>query len=404
MQTVLARQPIFDTKMRVVAYELLYRTVEVGSEHFDGDRATSSVLVNGVALIGLKTLTEDKRAFVNFTRNLLVGDHALALSPSDVTVEVLEDIAPDEALIAALHRLKDAGFTIALDDYVSSYPHQEIVDLADIIKVDLLAESAEGMGQIAERFRGSGKLLLAEKVETKAQFHEAAARGYTLFQGYFFARPELVSTHDVGTIAISYVRLLAELSAEDPDFRRITQVIEHDLALSYKLLRIVNSAACRTSRRITSIHQALTLLGLTEIRKWIALIMLRDAGKNKPDELIRISLVRAKFMEGVAELLGGKTRKSEFFLTGILSLLDTIMDKPFEILLDEVPVGADIGDALKGNPGTLRKALDIVIAYERGHWQSLADIEGIEANRGIADLSVRYYEALAWAREMSETG
>ncbi len=400
MDIFIARQPIFDKRMNVVAYELLYRSGKANSALSDDDAATASVLVNGLVAIGLETLTDRKKAFVNFTRNLLLDETASVLPPESLVVEVLETVESDPVLLDALRKLKSAGYTIALDDYIESYEYEDIVSLADIIKVDFVHSDLSSVARIAQRFMGGKVRLLAEKVETKEQFELASRLGYTYFQGYFFSKPSVVASKDVQSIKLSYVRILEELGAAEPDFVGISAAIESDLALAYKLLKLVNSAAYYGQQRITSIHQALVRLGMKEVRKWTALIMMRDAGDGKPDELVRSSLVRARALESLAAKVKLGSRKTEFFLIGIFSMIDVIMDRPLREILEELPLDTDIKRALLGDSNVLRKGLDLMVMYERGDWSALERLPRI--GRAMTDdmLFDAYFEAIKWTQEL----
>lgn len=400
MDIFIARQPIFDKNMKVIAYELLYRSGKVNAALSGGDSATSSVIINGLLMIGLETLTDKKKAFVNFTRNLLVDETATVFPSDSLVVEVLEDVESDPLLLESLKRLKKAGYTIALDDYVESYVFEDIVALADIIKVDFLLCDMPAISRIAKRFKGSRVRLLAEKVETQEQFDKAAALGYTYFQGYFFAKPNIVASKDMQGIKVSHVRILKELGTPDPDFAKISSAIESDLALTYKLLKLVNSAAYHGTSQITSIQQALVRLGMKEVRKWTSLIMMRDAGENKPEELVRASLVRARAMETLAVKVKLGGRKTEFFLLGIFSMIDVIMDRPLADILEELPLDDEIKKALLGDQNKLRKGLEIIIAYERADWDTLEQLAGI--GQGMTDdmLIDSYFDAIKWTQEL----
>lgn len=400
MEIFIARQPIFDKHMRVAAYELLYRSGKINAAVADGDGATSSVIVNGLVMMGLETLTDRKKAFVNFTRNLLVDDSATVFPPEALVVEVLETVESDPELLEALKRLKAAGYTIALDDYVESYSQEEIVALADIIKVDFLLSDLPAVARIAQRFAGTPVRLLAEKVETQEQFRLAVQLGYSYFQGYFFSKPSIMASRDVRSIDLSHVRILEALGQPEPDFIAVAGAIESDLALTYKLMRLVNSGAYMGNSRITSVHQALVRLGMKEIRKWTALIMMRDAGEGKPDELVRASLIRARALESLAGRVKLGSRRTEFFLTGIFSMIDVIMDRPLREILSELPLDEQIRTALLGQDNALRKGLDLILAYERGDWAALDALGPLGRGMEAEMLSEAYYEALQWTQEL----
>jgi len=400
MDIFIARQPIFDKQLNVVAYELLYRNGRTNAAPSDDDSATSSVIINGLLMIGLETLTDKKKAFVNFTGNLLMGETPTVFSPEMLVIEVLENVESDPLLLENLKRFKNDGYTLALDDYLESYAFEEIVALVDIIKVDFLLSDVAGIARIAKRFMGTKVRLLAEKVETQEQFDMAVLLGYTYFQGYFFSKPSIIASKDLESMKLSHLKVLEELGMAHPDFSKIASAIESDIAFTYKLLKLVNSGAYYGNSRITSIQQALVLLGMKELRKWTALIMMRDAGKHKPEELIRSSLLRARSLEILAGKVKLGSRKTEFFLIGIFSMIDVIMNRPLADILEELPLDPEIKKALMGEHNTLQQGLRLITAYERADWEALERLDRI--GRGMTDnmLSDAYLEAIKWTQEL----
>ncbi len=400
MDIFIARQPIFDKELNVVAYELLYRNGKTNAAPSDDDGATSSVIINGLLMIGLETLTDKKKAFINFTGNLLRGDTPSVFSPEMVVIEVLENVESDPLLLEALRELKKRGYTIALDDYLESYVFEDIVALADIIKVDFLLSDLAAITRIAQRFKGSRVRLLAEKVETQQQFDLAVKLGYTYFQGYFFSKPSIVASKDMESMKLSQIKVLKELGTVDPEFSKISDAIESDISFTYKLLKLVNSGTYYGNSRITSIQQALVRLGMKELRKWTALIMMREAGRHKPEELVRSSLLRARTLEILSTQVKLGSRKTEFFLVGIFSMIDVILDRPLADILEELPLDSEIKNALSGEHNVLLQGLQIITAYERADWKALEQIGTL--GRGMTDemLSDAYFEAIKWTQEL----
>jgi len=400
MDIFIARQPIFDLKQRVIAYELLYRPANQDvSDVIDGDSATSSVIINSLLLVGLENLTDHKRAFVNFTKNLINEEVATVFSSELVVIELLEDIIPDSAFMESVKSLKTKGFLIALDDFEEKNAFPELIDVADIIKVDFLLSSSRERKEIVEKYKHKDIRFLAEKVETHEEFQEAIEQGYDYFQGYFFAKPKVVTSKDVKSIAMNHIKILNELSKNEPEYSNIATIIESDLAISYKLLRLINSAAFYTNSKIESINHALVMLGLKEIKKWISLLMLSDIGVDKPQELVRVSLVRAKCMESMAVHVNMKKRKAEFFLIGMFSLIDTLMDRPMEEILDNLPLSEEVTQGLVGQKNIFSDTLEMVINYEKGDWDSFFKKSfDLGVNRNV--VSKVYVEALSWVSDI----
>jgi len=373
MEIFVARQPIFNCRQEVYAYELLYRS---GAKKFystlNGDRASSEVITNSFLLIGLETLTRGKKAFINFTRNLLENDVAMLLPKDHIVVEILEDIEPDEKILAACRKLKELGFLLALDDFISAEKFKPLIELVDIIKVDFLKTPPEERSAIVKKVGRKRTLFLAEKVETKEDFLQAAESGYSYFQGYFFSKPDLLAGRDIPSYKLTYLKILQELNKQEIDFDRLEKLIKTDVSLSYKLLRFINSLYFGFYSEIRSIKQALVLLGQKEIYKWLSLIALKSIGENKPDELIVAAICRAKFCELLAPSVGLKHRSSDLFLMGMFSLIDAFLDRPLNEALGELPISDEIKDALLGGQSRFRDVYELVLAYEAGDWEKLS--------------------------------
>ena len=301
LEHFIARQPIFDTKGRVYAYELLFRS---GLHNYfdcdDQDHAAASVIANSNLLFDLSEMTGSTKAFVNCTRRVLLEDLITTLPRQQAVVEVLEDVEPDEELIAACRRLKNKGYTLALDDFVYHQNYEPLLELADIIKVDFLLSDVEEQERLARMMIPRGIKMLAEKVETHEVYEQARKMGYQYFQGYFFAKPVIISRKDIPTNKVQFLRILKEVHAQEVDFKKLAQTIQSEVSLSYKLLKLINSAAFALRNKVTSILQALSLLGLREIRSWVSLLSISSMADDKPAELVVSSLIRARLCEHLA--------------------------------------------------------------------------------------------------------
>lgn len=399
MDVFIARQPIFDKDQKVYAYELLYRSGSENSSQFkSGDSATSDVVINSL-MIGADTLTEGHRAFINFTESLIKDEVPKMFSKSYLVVELLEDIIPDMTLVNHVRELKALGYTIALDDYIASYEYEELVELADIIKVDFLLTTADERWSIAQKFHKMNKMMLAEKVETLDEFEEARELGFMFFQGYFFAKPRILKGKDMTSMNVNYLEILRELDQPDPGYDKMAKIMERDVALTFKLLKLINSPAFYTNSKINSVKHAMVMLGFKEIRKWLMVVMLRDMGKNKPDEILKICLVRARMAEMIATLSGMDQRKNEMFIMGLFSMIDTLMDQDLYSILGGLPLEDDIKAAMMGQKNKLHQMFMIVTSYEKGLWdQLLRDCNALNINYSeVPDL---YYNALVWAEKV----
>jgi len=400
VQKFIARQPIFDRDQNIFAYELLFRS---GIEGFfraeSQDQATSSVMLDSFLLIGIKALTGGKLGFFNVTRNVLTKDLVTLLPREHAGIEILETFQPDTQVVAACKVLKDRGYVIALDDFVIRQKPNPLIPLADVIKIDVAATSPAMQRHMVDRFATNGTKMLAEKVETREQFASARAIGYDYFQGYFFSRPEIVATQDVPAFKLNYLRLLQAMNRPEPELAQIERIIKTESSLCYKLLRHLNSARFGVRQQIHSIQHALTLLGLEETRRWVSLVGLAGLGMDRPSELVSSSMTRARHCELLAAAAGLGARASDLFLTGLLSMMDAILDRPLERIVEGLPVSAEIRMSLLGRNHRYRYVLDLVRAYERGDWNRFSQIARalFIPEQAVADT---YLAAVQWAAEI----
>ncbi|MEW6263176.1 MAG: HDOD domain-containing protein [Thermodesulfobacteriota bacterium] len=401
IQHFVARQPIFDRKQKVYAYELLFRSgLDNFFAHADGDEASSRVITDSFLLFGLEEVTGGAKAFINFTRGLLVKEYALSLPKRFAVVEILETVEPDSEVIEACRRLKANGYELALDDFVYAPSYKPLLELTDIVKVDFLHSPEEEVKKLAKTLLPKGIKLLAEKVETRGDFERALALGYIYFQGYFFSRPVIISRKAIPVFKLQLLRLLREINRPDIDFKMLAKTIEAEVSISLKLLKFINAAAFGLRRKVASILQALTLLGEKEVRNWASLLTLSGLATDKPAELVVTSLLRAKLAESVAGAAGLAQRSADLFLLGLFSLLDAMVDRPMEEILADIPLADDIKDALLGRPNRLRLILDLVLAFEKGAWSALSEMAA-QLQIKEESLPPAYAEAMKWLQEIS---
>ena len=402
MDVFVARQPIFSRSREVFAYELLFRANDL-QDKFDGTEGTSAtmqVLANSLLSIGLENLVDRKKAFINFNYGLLASDLHSMLPPGQIVLEILESVEPTPELVARCRELRARGFTVALDDFTGEPGLEPLVEIADLIKLDVQRTSQAEQERMIRAYQPRGIAMLAEKVETCAEFEQAQRAGYDYFQGFFFARPALVRGHHIPAARFNCLRMLQEMQKEDLDFGRLATMISQDLSFSYKLLRHVNSALFSHRTEICSIGQSLTILGEAGVRHWVALVALPQLAKNKPGELVAHSLVRASFCERLARLAGAG-QSAQGFLAGLFSLLDALLDVPLEEALVEVGVGPAISGALLGTvreQDALRNVYLLATKYEVCDWNAvlaLASKLGIE----LASIGQAYSESTLWAQQ-----
>lgn len=399
MDVFIARQPIFDHKQCVYGYELLYRSgMENVYSGSDGDKASLSVIGNTLLVVGSRQMSEGKRVFVNFTRKLLLEGAATYLPKKIGVIEILEDVEPDDELIEAIKTIRSQGYILALDDFIlRGNEYNPFLKLVDIIKVDFRQTDDEERKAIAKRFPGSGKVkLLAEKAETREEFDDALKMGYSYFQGYFFCKPVILARKDISGQKTNYLRILKELNADNPSFKSIKSIIEHNPAFAYKLLKYVNSAFFGLRREVSSIMHALELLGEEEIRKWVSLAILLELGNDQPQEILKLCLLRARFSEKLAIQAGYKQQKSEFFFMGLFSCMDVLLGRPMEEILEDLPIQSSIKEALLGKTNPFKTVLDLAISYEKANW---VDLPPLASRLEIEESEVPqiYADSLDWA-------
>jgi c-di-GMP phosphodiesterase len=367
-QVFLARQPIFDRHRRLAGYELLFRSGDVQSaDVVNHQDATSSVVLNVLTEMTLDRVVGQRRAWINVTRQFLLDGLADALPPKRVTLELLENQEVDDVLVAALKRLRGRGFTIALDDFTYDESREALLPLADIVKVDVMALGLNGAEDQLRQVRKHGVTVVAEKVETQEEFQACAELGFELFQGYFFCKPELMKSKAIGANKLSLIQLLAALQDPEIQLEKLEELIGHDVALSYRLLRYINSAFFGLRTRVDGIGRAIQLLGLSNVKRWATMTVFAGI-QGKPRELITTALVRGR----MCELLGRDVREpgtDQLFTLGLFSVVDALIDAPMHEVLEQVPFSSEMVTALTAHRGPKGKLLGAVLQWERGEYK-----------------------------------
>jgi c-di-GMP-related signal transduction protein len=395
-----ARQPIFDKEEKVFGYELLFRDgLETAfSADRDSDEASRATLDRSL-LMGLDVLCDGRRAFVNCTRDTLIKG-LVTLLPSTLTVvEILENVPPDPDVIAACRHLKEAGYMIALDDYVADDPREAMVDMADIIKVEMQLTTEEERTAMIRRF-GPRCRMLAEKIETHGDFVRAREQGFVYFQGYFFRRPETLNTRDMPANSMHYLSMLQEVSRPELDLKELERLIKVEASVCYRLLRYLNSSMFGLKNEVHSVRHALSMLGDREARRWVRLVAAVGAGQNKTSELVLSALVRGRFVE----VLGPRVEHgdSDLFLLGLLSLIDAMLEIPMEDILEKIPLDRETKAVLLGQPSVLRPVYQLMLAHESGEWVAAAHLSA-SMHLDPEEVAGDYWQAQQWARQVSAT-
>ncbi len=391
----IGRQPIFNRQMKVVAYELLFRS---NSESncaviMGGDVASAQVMMNAFGDIGLSEILGDhQKAFINFTEGLLLEKYQDFYPRNKIVIEVLENVEVTSRLIKSLTLLKKKGYVIALDDYIFAPELEVLEQFSDIIKVDLLDVELPKLEAHIERLKHQGICLLAEKVETQAQYEYCQSLGFDYFQGYFFAKPNIIEGKRLPNNKLSLLDLLAKVYDPDIDMSVLSEIIAKDMGLSQKLLRFLSETASN-KQSIESIHDAVLRFGLRRLQSWTSMLVLSGV-EDKPIELFVTALIRAKFCELLGERLGGAS-KDAYFIVGLFSCLDAVMDAKLSDLVQKLGLEGEIQQGILEHKGKLGCALKIVKALERG--QVGFDIpEGVSAT----DLSHFYLQAMQFAEQL----
>ncbi|AQS04929.1 EAL and HDOD domain-containing protein [Clostridium beijerinckii] len=401
MDIFVARQPIFNRKNEVVAYELLFRN---GQNNFynntNGDEATLKVIANTFYTFDFKDITDNKKAFINFTEELIKKEIATILPKEYVVIEILENIEPNDEIVDACKRLKKRGFILALDDFVFHTKYIKLIEIADIIKIDFKITTGGERKKVFELKKINNKIkFLAEKVENKEEYDEALKLGYSYFQGYYFSKPIVLSRKNIPTNKDTAIKILKLINKDDFDFNKLEELIIKDLGLSYKIIKLINSSAYCLKNEVRSIKYAIALLGRKEIIKWLYVVLLNDLKENNTDELIKVSLQRAKLCELICNMSEYKNNVYSAYMVGLFSVMDAILNCSIEVILKELYIDDEIKEGLIEKDNFLNKILKLAINYEKGQWEN---VEFYTKEIGVNDnkLAEAYIDAIKWADDV----
>jgi len=401
MNIYVARQPIFDIKKCIFGYELLFRAdIANFFPEIQGDSATTKLISNSFFNIGIEKIAGSNLAFINFTQDLLLQQLPLMFSQDRLVVEILEDVQPEKDVIEACQEIALNGYIIVLDDFFYKPSMEPLIEVADIIKIDVKATPLEEIEDLVKKISTKGVDLLAEKVETHDEFKKAFEMGFRYFQGFFFSKPEVLKGKEISSSQMQLLEIMAEVNKTEFEFSRLEKMIVRDASISYKLMRLINSAYFKRAKEISSIRQAIIMIGEVGIRRFLSLISMAGLAGSKPDELIRVSLVRAKFCELLGNNHGSSVDTSELFTLGLFSLIDAIMDDSMENLMAQIPLSSKIKEVLISRTGDLNGYLSLIESYEKGDWgeiEQATNVLGIDEN----DLPRCYMESLGWADSLN---
>jgi len=392
-QIMIGRQPIFDRDDRVAAYEVLYRNADRSNDA----NMTAQVIINTLIDIGLDSIADSLPLFFNIDETFLLNETELtqALPPELVYFEILETVPPTAEVLAACQRLKDKGYKIALDDVISIEAARPFIQYLDVLKVDWL--DAQKSAAIIKEFRQYPVKFLAEKIETYEDMEAAKTLNFDFYQGYFFCKPNTITGTKPPESRMSILRAMQQaMTATSID--EMFEVVRQDVSLSYRLLKYINSAAFGLKREVQSIEQALSLLGLNNIRRWLTLLTMTSLGENKPPELIRQALWRARFLESLAKQMGEDIVDDDFMM-GLFSILDALLDCSMQDSLKEINLASHVHDGLIDLNSPMGKKLALSFAIEQGDWDFIKAFTDNGKRISYPEITCIQVESMHWADE-----
>lgn len=368
MEHMVVRQPVFDRNQAVFGYKLICSSHRLGSEsspaHPD---ASVTEIESTLFLIGFDKITRGKKAFIDLTRSLFDGSTEVSLPKDATIVEISYCLDAIDTLVRSCRQFKEAGYTLAADSSLMQHGGlAPLHPLVDMIKMKL-DEKEPGPRRAPETASRAGVRFVAEKVNSREAFELALNAGFDYFHGYFFSDPVIIAERDIPQYELSQLRILHEVNRPDLSYKSLENVIKQDVSLSYRLLRYINAPFFGFRSEVSSIKQALSLLGEREIRRWASQVVVTGLGKSKPAELVVASLIRANFCETLAVSLGLKDRRHELFMLGLFSMLDAILGRPMQVILEDMPLAPDIKNVLLGKKSRYTALFDLVVSYERGN-------------------------------------
>jgi len=375
MDQYIARQPILNVHKRLYGYELLYRGAhDYTLAQVSGNRATASLLSSTFLTRGIEEVSGMRPCFINFTQDLIERNLPAAFPKNQIVVEILENVEPTPKLISVCKSLKNDGYTIALDDFVYNRKFEPLLECAQIVKIDVRLTPLTTITKTLNRLRNHNIKLLAEKVETVKDFEMANKMGFSYFQGYFFSKPERIEIRELSSAKINLLRLLAEVTRKETTMEKLREIISVDIAISYKLMRFLNSAYFYRLQEVKTVKHAIAYLGERELRRFVLLVVVSELASKHPGELTRLALVRAKFCELLGSASPYGASSDELFVMGLFSLLDTMLGAPMDKIMDRLPIGRHVKDALSQQSGAMAGFIKIAVAFERNQQKKIAHL------------------------------
>ena len=402
MEQYIARQPILDGRKRLYGYELLYRgTPGRALGQVSGEQATASLL-SSVFLTGdIENITNKRICFINFTQELLESNLPFNFPKAKIVVEILEDVQPTPKVIAVCRKLQANGYTLALDDFVYSKKLEPLLELVSIVKIDIRLTPLKSLIKTLNLLKQYRVKLLAERVETEDEFLLASRMGFSFFQGYFFSKPERIGITEISSVKVNLLMLLVEITKPQTKLERLRDIILNDVAITYKLMRFLNSAYYYRLQEVTSVAHAIAYLGEMELRRFVMMVIISELATEKPDELVSLVLVRARLCEQLGKTTGlSEGQCADLYMTGLFSLLDAMLDCPMAEVLDKLPVNSEVKESLLGKDTTCLRFLRFAQGFERNQQ---TQCEQFQKQLGITDEQLQdcYLDAVKYANHLA---
>jgi c-di-GMP-related signal transduction protein len=402
MEQFIARQPILNLNKRLYGYELLYRGAP-GKElnRVSGEQATTGLLSSAFLTGDIEVISNNRLCFINFTQDLLEKNLPTNFPKTKIVVEILENVEPTAKVIAVCRNLKENGYTLALDDFVYSRKLEPLLELVKIVKIDIRLTPLNTLVRTLNHLKHHQVKLLAEKVETEEEFVLANRMGFSYFQGYFFCRPQGITIKELSSVKINLLRLLAEVTRKEIELEQLRDIISSDVAITYKLLRFLNSAYYYLLEKVKSVRHGVALLGEKELRNFCMLVIVAELATEKPDEMVRMVLMRARFCELLGRTAGlPESECAHLYMIGLFSLLDAMLDCPMTDILAKLPINAVIKDTLLGRDSCYGDFLRLCQAVERNQRPASTRLQ---EKLLLSDAQVRtmYLEAAKHANHLS---
>jgi EAL and modified HD-GYP domain-containing signal transduction protein len=401
-QAYIGRQPIMDENQQIIGYELFFRH-SADAEHavFEDDlKACSNVLMNTIGDMDIEYLLGDKLAFINVSEAILLSDFLELMPPKKTVFEVLRTVVPNEALLARCKSLRDEGYQIALDNPQLNAHSEAFLPYANYVKIDMLNTSMEAAEVLFKKYKTPSIQVVAEKLENEAQFKACQAIGFEHFQGFYFAKPETFTAKVINASFDSVLMILNSVSG-DGEIEEIETGFKRDAALSFKLLRYINSVGFGLSCEIQSIHHALTILGRKQLFRWLTLLMVTAGDNSTPPALMKTCLTRGRLTELLGETYFNKQDKDNLFIVGVFSLLDVVLQTPMEKVLEKIQLPETVIDAISTRTGVYGPFLQLTEACEQADTAKIRELAGLlsfDANK----VNECHMKALAWVEELND--